>query len=141
MLDVSEYDRWMRSAKRTLESAINDLNGGFNNWACFKAHQAVEMTLKALLWGCGKPRMGHSLVKLVSYIISDLGVEVPDLIRENCSRISKYYTITRYPNAWESGAPEEYFTRSEAEEAIRRAKSVIEWVESLWRELLRSARG
>jgi len=51
-LDVSEYERWTRSAVRTLESAERDAEHGDYNWACFKAHQAAEKALKALLWGC-----------------------------------------------------------------------------------------
>jgi len=29
LLDHDEYSRWMNSAKNTLESAVNDLNGKF----------------------------------------------------------------------------------------------------------------
>ena len=50
-LDVSEFDRWLRSALRTLESAKRDLEFGDYNWTCFKAHQTVEKALKAILWG------------------------------------------------------------------------------------------
>jgi HEPN domain-containing protein len=31
--------------------------------------------------------------------------------------------------------PEEYFSAREAEEAIKLARLVLEWVEELWREL------
>ena len=60
-LDEGEFERWKRSALRTLESARRDLDGGDYNWACFKSHQAAEKALKALLWGVGRPRSGHAL--------------------------------------------------------------------------------
>jgi HEPN domain-containing protein len=60
-LDVDEYERWMKSAIKTLESARRDIKQGDYNWACFKAYQAGEKALKALLWGAGLPRTGHAL--------------------------------------------------------------------------------
>jgi hypothetical protein len=69
-LDEGEFERWMRSALRTLESARRDLDGGDYNWACFKSHQAAGKALKALLWGvfqlhvldsCGHEGLPHQL--------------------------------------------------------------------------------
>lgn len=51
----------MTSAEATIKSASKDLSANEYSWACFKAHQAAE---KALLWGAGNPRYGHSLKKL-----------------------------------------------------------------------------
>jgi len=50
-------------------------------------------------------------------------------------RLDKYYTATRYPDVWESGIPEEYFSRREAEEAVERAGRIIGWVRERWRSL------
>ena len=33
------------------------------------------------------------------------------------------------------GSPHEYYTRSDAEEAIRAAEEVLRWVEGVWRSL------
>jgi len=138
-LDEEEFERWMRSALRTLESARRDLDGGDYNWACFKSHQAAEKALKALLWGVGRPRSGHALTRLVRHIGESLGVEVSEDLVQACATLDKYYVPTRYPNAWSEGSPEDYYTRRDAEEAIRLASQVIEWVSELWRRL--SARG
>jgi len=135
MLDEGEYSRWIGSAHKTLESAQRDYEDGDYNWACFKAHQVAEKALKAILWGIGKPRTGHSLVYLLSYIAQEFGVDVPDVVREACMALSKFYTITRYPDAWSEGMPEEYFSAKEAEEALRDAKIILDWVEGLWRKL------
>jgi len=72
-LDEGEFERWMRSAEATLSSARRDAEGGDYGWACFKAHQAAEKALKALLWGSGNPTYGHSLKRLYEPRPSSLG--------------------------------------------------------------------
>ncbi|MEM0458704.1 MAG: HEPN domain-containing protein [Thermofilaceae archaeon] len=133
-LDEEEYGRWMLSARRTLESSRRDAEAGDFNWACFKAHQAAEKALKALLWGVGSPVFGHSLVSLVNRL-AEAGFEVDERVRELAARLGKFYTPTRCPDVWEEGVPEDYYTRSEAEEAIRQAEEVISWVEAKWKSL------
>ena len=136
LFDEKEFSRWMKSARRTLTSAHHDLEVGDYNWACFKAHQAAEKALKAFLWGVGRPRTGHMLPMLLNYI-RELGVQVPKDIDEACIRLNKMYTPTRYPDVWSEGIPEDFYSESEAREAIDLARRVIEWVESTWRRLLR----
>ncbi len=137
ILDEAEYERWMESARRTLESARGDLERGDYNWACFKAHQAAEKALKALLWGVGRPTPGHMLPRLLSAVEEALGVETPSDVREACIRLNKMYIPTRYPDAWTEGIPEEYYSEGEAREAIMEAERVIRWVEGVWRRLSR----
>jgi len=36
-----------------------------------------------------------------------------------------------------NGVPEDYYSEGEAEDAVVKAKRIIEWVEETWRELLR----
>lgn len=133
-MDESEFERWMLSARRTLVSARRDAQAGDYNWACFKAHQAAEKALKAVLWGLGEPAIGHSPVALVERL-AQLGLPVSERIRELAARLSKFYTPTRYPDVWESGIPEDYYTGSEAEEAIRWAGEIINWAEAVWKSL------
>jgi len=118
-----------------LKSARGDLERGDFNWACFKAHQAAEKALKALLWGVGIPAPGHSLPKLLDKVVEALAVEPPRDVYEACIRLNKFYVATRCSNAWSEGILEEYYSRSEAEEAVRYAESVITWVEDVWRKL------
>jgi len=136
VLDAREYSRRVESAIRTLSSAHGDLERGDFNWACFKAHQAAEKALKALLLGVGVPASGHSLPKLLDKVRETLAIEPPREVCEACVRLNKFYIATRYPNAWSEGIPEEYYSRSEAEEAVQYARLVLSWVESVWRELL-----
>ena len=131
LLDEGEYSRWMKSAKRTLESAAGDAARGDFNWACFKAQQAAGFAAKALLHGVGIPAYGHSVARL----LGEAEVEVPSDVIQAAKTLDKYYVPTRYPNAWAEGTPEDYYTDRDAGEAIKAAKAVIEFVEGAWKSL------
>ena len=139
MLDETEYSRWISSAKKTLESARGDLSRGDYNWTCFKAQQAAEMAVKALLHGLGLPAYGHSISKLLINLRSK-GLQVPNDIIDIAKSLDKYYIPTRYPNAWVEGSPHEYYTKGDADSAIECARNIIEWVEEVWRYLRRGER-
>ena len=139
MLDEDEYERWMATARITLESAINDLEGSFYNWTCFKAQQSAECAVKAILRGLGLPAYGHSISRLV-YEVSGRGVEASHEVVQASKTLDKYYVPTRYPNVWAEGSPADYYTRMDAEESIRMAKLIMRWVEGAWRSLRRESR-
>jgi len=136
MFDEVEYLRWLNSARKTLESAHGDLERGDFNWACFKAQQSAEIATKALLYGLGVPAYGHSVSKLLSSIRFK-EVSVSDKVLGCAKALDKYYIPTRYPNAWVEGAPHEYYTKEDADNAITCAKIIIEWVEETWKSLKR----
>jgi len=50
-----------------------------------------------------------------------------DKLLENARVLDKFYIPTRYPNGFDSGAPTDYYTRREAEEAVRMAEEIIEF--------------
>ena len=133
MLDEAEYARWIRSSKGTLSSAGGDLERGDFNWACFKAQQAAELAAKALLHGLGLPVYGHSVSRLLTDFPPDLRVRGE--VVQAAKTLDKYYVPTRYPNVWAEGAPEDYYTREDAEDAIKCAEAIIGWVEASWRSL------
>ncbi len=130
MLDENEYLRWLRAAKNTLKSAQGDLERGDFNWACFKAQQASELSVRALLHGIGLPAYGHSVSKLLTNIP---GIEVPEGIMQGAITLDKYYVPTRYPNAWSEGSPHEYYSKLDAIKAVKYAEEIIEWVEEVWK--------
>lgn len=130
MLDKEEYERWIVSAKQTLESARVDLNSEFYNWACFKSQQAAELAVKAYLYGIGQPKAGHS----ISYLLSLL--KAPQEIIDKAKYLDKLYIPTRYPDAWSSGSPSFYYTKNEAEEAIKYAEDIIKFIEEEWKKIL-----
>ncbi|MFP3296077.1 MAG: HEPN domain-containing protein [Vulcanisaeta sp.] len=132
-MDSKEYDRWMSMAKRTVESAKHDAEVGDYNWACFKAHQAAEFAIKAALYGIGRATRGHSLTHLIAGL--SRFINVPSEVIDLCKLLDKFYVTTRYVDAWSEGVPYEYFTRTDAETAIKTAEDIITFIEDLWRRL------
>jgi len=122
----------MRSSKGALNSAEGDLERKDYNWACFKAQQSAELAVKALLHGLGLPTYGHSVSGLLERLPKDLGTEQ---VIQDAKTLDKYYVPTRYPNAWVEGTPEDYYTKEDAEKAIKCAEKVVNWVEASWRSL------
>lgn len=133
MLDEAEYARWIKSSKGAVSSARGDLERGHYNWACFKAQQAAELALKALLHGLGLPAYGHSVSRLLTEAPTDL--KAGEKIIQKGKTLDKYYVPTRYPNAWTEGTPEEYYTKQDAQKAIKCAETIINWVEGSWKSL------
>ncbi|MEM2925964.1 MAG: HEPN domain-containing protein [Candidatus Bathyarchaeia archaeon] len=131
MLDEEEYERWIKSSKRTLDSAKGDCERGEYNWVCFKSHQSAELAVKALLHGLGLHAYGHS----ISGLLARKGLRIPQEILQGAKTLDKYYVPTRYPNAWVEGSPEDYYTHKDAKEAIEYAEAIIKWVEEIWKSL------
>jgi len=123
----------MEQARHTLSSIKADLEFGSYGWACFKAQQAAEFAVKALLYGLGLPAHGHSISGLLAKAPSSL--HVSEGLIQRAKTLDKLYIPTRYPNAWAEGSPEDYYTVKDAEEAICCAKEVVSWVEASWRSL------
>lgn len=135
MLDEAEYARWIKSSGGTLSSARADLKRGDYNWTCFKAQQAAEFAVKALLHGLGLPAYGHSVSGLLTKLPKDLRTQ--EGIIQEAKTLDKYYVPTRYPIAWAEGTPEDYYTKQDADKAIKCAEAVISWVEASWKSLKR----
>jgi len=47
--------------------------------------------------------------------------------------LDKYHVLTRYPNAWAEGVPADYYMKEDAENAIKCAEKIINWVDEKWR--------
>ncbi len=133
MLDEKEFDRWIAMSQDTLKSAENDLKNDFFNWACFKAQQAAEFSIKALIYGIGYRRGGHSITALLKSL-SD-AIDIPERIFDLARSLDKLYIPTRYPDAWSEGSPKDYYSYSECEEAIKKSREFIEWVLKTWESL------
>jgi len=133
MFDIDEYERWMKQAEYTLESAKRDLLGGDYSWASFKAQQAAEFSVKALLYGLGIAAFGHSIGSLLREL-KNKGIQI-DTDIEVCSReLDRHYIPTRYANAFYSGSPFEYYDEPTAKKAIDCATKIIKFIKSEARE-------
>lgn len=123
--DHDEYKRWLSQARHTFVSAQGDVRDTDYAWAAFKAQQAAEYAVKALLRGLGRPAFGHALQRL----INELGEGIPEEIRNAGRLLDRHYIPTRYPDAYPEGSPHEYYDADAAEEALGAAERIITWVE------------
>lgn len=128
--NFNEAKRWLEQAKCDLKSAEWNVKGEFYADACFKSQQACEKALKAFCYFKGERSvLGHStrdlLLRCAKYD------ENFDRYIRNCKKLDKFYITARYPDGLPSGIPQEYFEREEAEEAIKLADEVLEFIGSL----------
>ena len=128
--DFDEFQRWMAQSEQTLRSAYVDAEHEFYNWSCFKAHQAGEYAVKAILHGLGLSAIGHSVLVLLN-ILSDEGTLIPDSLFADARALDRHYVPTRYADAYPSGSPFEFYDEQTASEALKASKRVIEFVRKL----------
>ena len=107
MFDNDEFERWMAQASDTLNSARQDYSNKSYNWCCFKAQQAAEYAVKALLKGVGISAYGHSLVKLMKDLETH---SLNTHTLTSCARIlDRHYVPARYPDAFTEGSTFEFY--------------------------------
>ena len=131
LLDESEFVRWMGQAKHNLESAKRDAKERDFSWACFKAKQAAELAVKALLLGLGQPARGHSVLALLRQV-SNLQIDVSQPLPESAQRLDRLYIPTRYPNAHPTGSPFEFYNEADARQALSDARQVIDFARQVF---------
>lgn len=71
--------------------------------------------------------MGHFLL----YLLRELEVDALSGVKECALFLDKQYIPTRYPSAYDEGAPLDYYTARDAEECIKCAETILNWVKSL----------
>jgi HEPN domain-containing protein len=120
---VERSEDWLAQAERDLESARWQLQGGYYEWVCFASQQAAEKAAKALYQYLHAAAWGHMVSRLLS--------ELPEAVRpdreliERAIYLDRHYIAPRYPNGFERGAPRDYYTQRDAEEAISHAESIL----------------
>ena len=114
---------WLRQSAKDLEKAQLDIDWGYFEWACFTAQQAAEKALKALFQRLHGEAWGHGTKAL----IDKLPYQDREILLEDAKFLDKLYIPTRYPNGLPEGIPHDYFTRSEAQQAVAAASRIYEW--------------
>ena len=120
---------WLKQARRKLEAARWSFEGRLWEEAAFAAHQAAEMAAKALLVAKNTDYRGH----VVSRLLSAAGA--PEEIVDMAKELDHHYINSRYPDAYEIGAPMEFYTKNMAKTAIEYAEQIIKYTESELGEL------
>ena len=111
---------WLRQAKDDLEWTRDTLRAG--RWAqcCFASQQTAEKAVKALALFRGYDTVkSHSITE----ICKELGINGE--IERRAKRLDLYYISARYPDAFPSGAPFEYFAEDQAAEATAYAEYIV----------------
>ena len=116
---------WLRQAEADLRHARNSRDDEDYNWSAFAAHQAAEKAIKAVFQRRHLDAWGHTLSVLLESLPADVRPSA-DLI-DTAKELDKHYIPTRYPNGFERGAPVDFYTRREAEQAIANAEAILEW--------------
>jgi HEPN domain-containing protein len=120
---------WWVQAQADLRHARNARESGSYEWACFAAQQAAEKAIKAVFEKRGQRVWGHTLTHLVQALEEE--VPIPDELFEQAKILDKHYIPTRYPNGLAQGAPTEFYTRQEADDAIRYSQAILQFCERL----------
>ena len=119
---------WWVQAQADLRHARNSREDSDYDWACFASHQSAEKAVKAVFQKHHLEARGHA----VSLLLGNLGdlIHVPEDIIDAARSLDKLYISTRYPNGLEQGAPTEFYTRREAEEAIIFGEQIVDFCRS-----------
>jgi HEPN domain-containing protein len=121
----NRYLDWLRQAEADLRHARHALEDEDFEWSCFATHQAAEKALKAVFQKLGMDAWGHTLTALIGNLPSS--AQLPPKLINYAKVLDKYYIPTRYPNGFESGAPTDFFTEEEAQNAIQYAEEILEF--------------
>ena len=117
---------WLAQAERDLEHAAKDVRDGYYEHACFESQQAAEKAVKAVYQRLHSEAWGHRAAKLLEGLSGLETPPPPELINFG-KMIDQYYIPTRYPNGFESGAPKDFYTEEQAQDAVNKAASIIGW--------------
>jgi HEPN domain-containing protein len=117
---------WFNQAVRDLEQAEDSRIAGRHEWACFAAHQSAEKAVKALHLHMGQEAWGH----VVARLLEDLPITASESLIDSAKVLDNFYIPTRYPNGHPEGAPFEHYGRHQSEEAMKYARSILEFIRS-----------
>ena len=120
---ASRHADWLRQADADLGFARHARDGHAHDWACFATHQAAEKAFRAVLMSRGTDAWGHTVTALLGVVTGD-GAAAEDLVV--CAKtLDKHYIPARYPNGLDAGAPADFYTRKDSDDAIACAERLI----------------
>jgi len=119
---------WLGQARCDLSHAVNCCKDEHFEWSCFSAQQAAEKAIKAVYLHLHGEGWGHSVYGLLKGLGDKM--DVSQQLLDTAKGLDKHYIPTRYPNGFDSGMPADYYTKAEAEEAIKNAERIIEFCEN-----------
>ncbi len=122
--------RWFEEGENDIATAKILLENKKYNPSAFYSQQAAEKVLKGLLLANNEAAWGHSVLSLLRRLDDTIDADIRDI--EHCAReLDRHYIPSRYPDAYPSGKPEDYYTEKIAKEALICAKKIKEFAKSL----------
>ena len=122
---------WLREAEAELEAAHVLRDSGHWAWCCFTCQQAAEKALKAVCDFYRTPQLGHNLNMLLAAVSEHVTAEEP--LQVACARLNRLYIPTRYPDAFDEGAPADQFFERDAQQAVEDAERIIQFAANVIR--------
>lgn len=96
---------------------------GYCEWVCFIAQQAAEKAVKALYQSLGIEVRSSSTYLMLERLPKEY--KPPSRLIDEARELDRHYISTRYPNFYPEGAFSDYYTKVDAERAIKYAKEII----------------
>src|SRR5659263_756152 len=124
MSNKEEAVRWLNQGERDLGAAIVLMDKEFHESACFHAQQASEKALKSLLFLKGQRSVITHSTRELYREVKKIIPEFKDLARAS-TELDTHYIPPRYPDAFPSGSPYDYYTREDADKCIKYADSIL----------------
>lgn len=132
---MQRTEDWLRQAKKDLQHAQKSINVEDYEWSCFSAQQAAEKGLKAMFQALRAEAFGHSVSMLLKKLPKK---HAPDKgLIDRAKILDRHYIPTRYPNFHPEGAPLDYYTKQDAQEAVKIAGEIIRFCEDKIRAIQR----
>lgn len=120
---AARHGDWLRQADADFRHAGNARDHDTHEWACFAAQQAAEKSLKAVLLSRGEDAWAQTVTALLGLVTTaeQAGEELVTCAKS----LDKHYIPTRYPNGFDTGAPLDFYTKKDSDDAIRCAETII----------------
>ena len=128
---ASRAQDWLKQARSDFLHAQHALEDKDFDWACFACQQSAEKAAKAVYQHLHSIVWGHSVLALLEGLEQHRVIDAS--FKDVARRLDKFYIPARYPNGFQEGAPVDYYTQAEAEQAISDARLIVEfsanWIE------------
>ncbi len=122
--------RWLEEGNNDIDTAQILLNNKKYNASAFYSQQAAEKILKGLLLAHNEAAWGHSVLTLLRRFTETIDADIREV--EQCAKeLDRHYIPSRYPDAYPSGRPEDYYTEKIAKEALSCALKIKEFTENM----------
>ena len=116
---------WFRQAEADLRLARSARDAGHYEWSAFACQQAAEKAVKAIFQHLHKEAWGHVLIALLDALPQEARPDAE--LMDRARVLDRHYIPTRYPNGFERGAPVDFYSQKDADEAIAHGEAILEF--------------